>query len=107
MYKFKIGDTVQITAGKDKGRSGKVLSVAPKDHQVIIEGLNQVKKHVKKTQNEPGKVITLTKPVSVANIALLCPSCQKTTRVGFDISVSPKVRVCHRCRQVINITTSK
>ncbi len=107
MYKFKVNDQVQVTAGKDKGRSGKVLEVNPKDHRILVEGVNLYKKHIKAKGNEPGQILTLPRPLPVANIALICPSCQKPTRVGFDASVKPKVRVCHLCRQVINTTTTK
>ena len=107
MYKFKVNDTVQIKAGKDKGRSGKVLEVNPKDHTVLVEGINLYKKHIKAKGNEPGQIITLPRPLSVASIALICPSCGKSTRIGFDASQKPKVRVCHLCRQVINSVSPK
>lgn len=108
MFKFKINDNVQITSGKDKGRTGKVLKVLPVSQKVLVEGVNLYKKHIKpKNQNEPGQIVTLPRPIAVANVAIICPSCGKPTRVGFDASVKPKVRVCHRCRQVINTPTSK
>ena len=107
MFKFKIGDTIKITAGKDKGRTGKVLKVIPQDQKVLAEGLNVYKKHIKAKANEPGKIVTLPRAISVASVALVCPSCGKATRVGFDASQSPKVRVCHLCRQVITSETKK
>lgn len=107
MFKFKIGDTVSITAGKDKKRTGKIIKVFPKDQKVLVEGVNEVKKHIKKTQNEAGKIVTIPKPISVGNVSVVCPSCQKTTRVGFDVSGKPKVRVCHHCRQVITDQKAK
>lgn len=107
MFKFKINDIVHITSGKDKGRQGKILKVLPIDQKVLVEGINQYKKHLKPKNNEAGSIITLPRAISVANVALLCPSCGKPTRVGFDISVKPKVRICHLCRQVINTPTTK
>lgn len=107
MFKFKIGDTIKITAGKDKGRSGKILKVFPQDQKVLVEGLNEYKKHIKAKGNETGKIVTLPRPISTASVALVCPSCGKATRVGFDSSQSPKVRVCHLCRQVITSDTKK
>lgn len=107
MYKFKVNDTVQITAGKDKGRTGKVLEVNPKENTVLVEGVNLYKKHIKPRGNEAGQILTLPRSLSVASVALVCPSCGKPTRVGFDASVKPKVRVCHLCRQVINHTPKK
>lgn len=107
MFKFKIGDTVKITAGRDKGRSGKILKVNPKEKSVLVEGINLYKKNIKPKGNEAGQTLTLPRAISVGNIALICPSCQKPTRVGFDASQKPKVRVCHLCRQVINDNTPK
>lgn len=107
MYKFKVNDTVQITAGKDKGRTGKVLQVNPKAHTVLVENINVYKKHVKARGNEPGQLLTLPRAIATANIALVCPSCGKPTRVGFDASVKPKVRVCHLCRQIIKPETKE
>ena len=107
MFKFKIGDTIKATSGKDKGQTGKVLKVLPRLGKVLVEGLNLYKKHIKPKNNEEGKILTLPRAISVANVALVCPSCGKTTRVGFDASQAIKVRVCHRCRQVINDNAPK
>lgn len=107
MYKLKVNDTVKITAGKDKGRTGKILKVFPKDQKVLVEGLNVYKKHLKAKGNEAGSIATLPRPISTASVALVCPSCGKATRVGFDASQNPKVRVCHLCRQIITNETKK
>lgn len=107
MFKFKIGDTIKITAGKDKGRTGKILKVLPQDQKVLVEDLNLYKKHLKPKGNEAGQIVSLPRPISTASIALVCPSCGKATRVGFDASQKPKVRVCHLCRQVITTETKK
>jgi len=107
MFKFKVGDTIIATAGKDKGRTGKVLKVIPTDQKVLVEGLNVYKKHIKAKGNEAGKIVTLPRSISVASVALVCPSCGKATRVGFDASQTPKVRVCHLCRQVITSVSKK
>jgi large subunit ribosomal protein L24 len=107
MFKFKIGDTVKITAGKDKGRTGKILKVLPQNQKVLVEGLNVYKKHLKPKGNEAGQIATLPRPISTASVALVCPSCGKATRIGFDASQEPKVRVCHLCRQVITAETKK
>jgi len=107
MFKFKVEDTIIITAGKDKGRTGKILKVIPEDQKVLVEGLNVYRKHIKAKGNEAGKIVTLPRSISVASVALVCPSCGKSTRVGFDASQTPKVRVCHLCRQVITSKTKK
>ena len=107
MFKFKVNDTVKITAGKDKGRTGKILKVIPGDQKVLVEGLNVYKKHIKANGNEAGKIVTLPRSISTASVSLVCPSCGKATRVGFDASQTPKVRVCHLCRQVITSENKK
>jgi large subunit ribosomal protein L24 len=106
MFKFKINDQVKITSGKDKGQTGKIIKVLPAQSQVLVEGKNTYKKHVKKQMNQAGQVVTLERPLSVAKIALICPHCQKTTRIAFDATQQPKVRVCRKCGQVINTTTT-
>jgi len=107
MFKFKINDNVQITAGKDKGRSGMIIKVLPADQKVLVEGINLYKKHIKPKGNEAGTILTLPRAISVASVALICPSCGQPTRVGFDASQTPKVRICHKCRQIISSETKK
>ncbi len=107
MFKFKTNDTVQVTAGKDKGRTGKILKVFPKTQKVLVEGLNVYKKHIKPKGNEAGTILTLPRALPTASIAIICTSCGKPTRVGFDASQNPKVRVCHKCRQIITSVTKK
>lgn len=107
MFKFKTNDIIQVTAGKDKGRTGKVLKVLPVSQKVLVEGINQYKKHIKPKGNEPGTIVTLPRAISTASVALVCPSCGKPTRVGFDASQNPKVRICSKCRQIITSVTKK
>jgi large subunit ribosomal protein L24 len=105
--KLKIhrGDTVQVTTGKDLGRSGKVMEVLPVEGRVIVEKLNIVHKHtrpqpVKGTrgaQMTPGGVVQTEAPLRIDNVALLCPSCSKPTRVGYRFNdEGAKIRVCRR-----------
>jgi large subunit ribosomal protein L24 len=101
MYKFKLNDQVKITAGKDKGQTGKVIKLFPKMDKLIVEGKNLYTRHIKASAGKPGSKTKLPRPIPTANIALVCPSCQKTTRVGFDITQKPKIRICRRCGQVI------
>jgi len=107
MYKYKIGDTVKVTAGKDLGQTGKILEVLPRSHRIVVEGLNQYKRHLKARNNQPGKMIEKSRPIPVANIALVCPGCHKPTRVGFDATQEPKVRICKKCGHVIKNQESK
>jgi len=101
MYKFKLNDKVKITAGKDKGQTGKIIKLLPKENKVIVEEKNLYTRHIKAAAGKPGSKTKLPRPLPTANIALICPSCQKTTRIGFDITQKPKIRICRRCGQVI------
>lgn len=101
--KIKKGDMVKVTAGKDKGREGKVERVDRKDSTVVLPGINQYKKHRKKTgPDRPGEIITLDRPVRMANIALICPKCKQPTRVGFITANNKKSRICRKCDTIID-----
>ena len=96
--KIKKGDSVQIVAGKDKGKTGKVEKVLTKESKVLVEGVNQYKRHIKaRYAGQKSEIITITKPLPVANMMLVCPSCKKLTRVGYKISKDTKVRICKKC----------
>lgn len=101
MFKFKIGDTVKITSGKDKNQTGKIIKVLSKQQKVIVEDKNLYTHHLKASPNKPGSKIKLPRPIFTANISLICPSCQKSTRIGFDTTQKPKIRICRRCNQII------
>ena len=103
MLKFKVGDSVKITSGKDKGRSGKIEKVFPKKENVLIPGINISKKHLKGQQGKKGGIYDIPKPLAFAKIALICPKCKKTTRVGFRLAGKEKVRICKKCRKEIVI----
>jgi large subunit ribosomal protein L24 len=96
--RIKKDDTVIIIAGKDKGRSGKVLKVLPSEERVVVEGLNMVKRHTKPDMANPnGGVIAKEAPLHVSNVALRDPKTGKPTRVGFKMvgegATARKVRV--------------
>jgi large subunit ribosomal protein L24 len=100
--KLKIGDTVKIILGKDRGRTGKVEKILPKKASVIVTGINVYKKHLKsKGQDQPGGIIDITRPLSVAKVALICPKCKIPTRVGYQGSGNQKIRICRKCQQPI------
>lgn len=102
MIKFKIGDTVKITAGKDKGREGKIEKILPQDRKAIIPGVNLYKKHVKGFGDVKGGVYDIPRSLGFGKIALLCPKCKKITRVGFKFAGSEKVRICKKCGKEID-----
>ncbi len=100
--KILKNDEVIVTRGKDKGKSGKVEGVVTKGAKVLVAGVNQYKRHRKaKNQNEQSQIVTITKPLPVSNVALLCPKCKKPTRVGYKTEKDKKVRVCKKCDAVI------
>ena len=108
--KIKTGDKVKILAGKDKGKSGKVLQVFVKENRVVIEGLNLLLKHQRaRKQGETGQRIQFPAPLDVSNVALICPKCGETTRVGFKVEKNTvengkkniKNRVCIKCKETI------
>ncbi|MBF9017140.1 MULTISPECIES: 50S ribosomal protein L24 [unclassified Oceanispirochaeta] len=100
-YKIKKGDQVQIIAGKDSGKSGRVLKIQRDTGRAIIEGLNMVKKAQKpKAQGEKGSIIELEAAIDLSNVQLLCKKCGPT-RVGIKVDGDSKVRVCKKCGEAL------
>jgi large subunit ribosomal protein L24 len=97
--KIKKGDRVRVLTGKDRGKDGNVTRVLPDAGKVIVDGVNVAKKHQRATKaTMQGGIIDKDMPLPVANVALLCPACGKTTRVGYKIDGDgTKVRVCKKC----------
>ena len=97
--KIKKGDKVQVLTGKDRGAKGEVTRVLPTAGKVIVDGVNVAKKHQKATKaTMQGGIIDKDMPLPVANVALLCPACDKPTRVGYRFDPDgTKVRVCKKC----------
>ena len=103
MLKVRKNDMVVCRAGKDKGKKGKVLSVFPKRNRVIVEGVNFIKRHTRKTREDrQGGIIQREASVHISNLMLFCNKCNKAVRVGFTLlKDGKKVRVCKKCREVI------
>jgi large subunit ribosomal protein L24 len=100
--KIKKGDRVVLLAGKDKGRTGNVLKVLPKESRVLVEGLNMVQRHTRPTQGDPqGGIKNKEATVHVSNVAIV-DSKGKPTRVGFRVEGDKKVRVAKTTGEVIN-----
>lgn len=96
--KLLKGDTVKVVAGKDKGKIGKILRAYSKEEKVLVENVNQYKRHLKKrTEGGNSQIVTITKPLPLSNISLICPKCSKVTRVGFKIEKGKKIRFCKKC----------
>jgi len=100
--KIKKGDNVAVTVGKDRGRQAKVETVNTKAATVYLAGINQYKKHKKpQAGGQPGEIVTLSRPVKLANVALVCPKCKQITRVGFRQTGEKKLRICRKCEMEI------
>lgn len=99
--KIQKGDKVKIILGKDRGKEGKVEFVLGKQEKIFVGGANIYKRHVKKHGTMEGGIIDLSKPMDVSNVALICPNCNKVTRVGYKILEKNKVRICRICKQEI------
>lgn len=100
--KFIKGDNVLVTAGKDKGKKGKIEKIFPDEARVLVHGVNSFKRHTKKRdEKNPGGIIEHFRPLPVGNIALVCPSCGKPTRVGYLMTKNEKMRICRKCGQKI------
>jgi len=100
--KIKKGDQIIVTAGKDKGRKGKVDVVFTATNSVIVPGINMYKRHTKKRdEKNPGGIIDKPRPLSPGNIAVICPKCNKPTRIGYVVTKGQKERICKKCEQRI------
>jgi large subunit ribosomal protein L24 len=103
MQKIRKGDKVVVLSGRDKGRSGEVLRVLPKEETAIVRGINIIVRHQRQTQAQEGGLIRKEAPIHLSNIALADPKDGKPTRVGFQIQADgKKVRVAKRSGEVIN-----
>jgi large subunit ribosomal protein L24 len=100
--KLKKGDNVLIIAGKDKGRTAKILKSLVKERRVLVEGMNLKRKHIKpKREGEQGQVISVATPVDISNTKFLCPKCGKAARIGYQINGDKKVRICKKCKSEV------
>ncbi|PHP65003.1 50S ribosomal protein L24 [Zhengella mangrovi] len=102
MQKIRKGDKVVVLAGKDKGRSGEVLKVMPKENKALVGGINLVRRHQRQTQTQEGGIITKEAGIDLSNLAVADPKDGKATRVGFEVRDGKKVRVAKRSGEVIN-----
>ena len=106
--KIKTGDKVKILSGKDKGKIGKVLQIFTSENKVVVEGANlMIKNQRPKKQGEKGQRIQFPAPLNSSNVALICPKCGQTTRVGSSRIVlegkqkTSNNRICKKCKEVI------
>ena len=94
----KKGDTVVVLSGKDKGKQGKVLEVMPKSGKVVVEKVNVVSRHTKpRKQGETGGIVQREAAMYASKVQVVCPKCNKGTRVAHKIEGGKKTRVCKHC----------
>ncbi len=101
--RIRKSDTVQIIAGKDKGKTGDVLQVFPKEGKVTVRGLNMVKRHIKPNQQQQqGGIVEKEAALQISNIMPLDPEDGRPTRIGFKVVEGKKVRVSRRTGKVLD-----
>lgn len=100
----RTGDYVEVIAGKDRGKRGKILEVVPKTSRVVVEGVNVVKRHTRPSQNNPqGGIIEHAAAVHSSNVMIYCRKCNSRTRIGKKILAGgEKVRYCKNCGEVLD-----
>jgi large subunit ribosomal protein L24 len=101
--KIKKGDTVVVLTGRDKGKEGEVVSVRPKEHKVVVQGVAMAKRHQRPSQTSQGGIVEQEMAIDVSNVALLDPKDKKPTRVGFKVlKDGRKVRIAKRSGEEID-----
>jgi large subunit ribosomal protein L24 len=100
-YKLRKDDEVEVVAGKNKGKRGKVLSVDRDKGRLVVEGVNMVKKAKRrKTKQERGGIVEFEAPIHISNVNIVCKKCGKT-KIAYKIEGDKKIRVCRKCGEVL------
>lgn len=106
--KIRKGDKVRVIAGKDRGQEGTIERIYEKKNKIVIQGINMVKRHMKKSQELPqGGIIDVPRPLNLSNVMVLCGKCKKPTRIQFKTEKGKKIRVCSKCDAELNTPKSK
>lgn len=101
--KVKKNDTVLVLTGKDAGKTAKVLVANPKTNKVVVDGVNVQKKHKKaRSANEVSSIQNQSGAIDVSNVLVVCPVCNKATRVAYKIEGDKKVRICKKCGAILD-----
>ena len=102
MNKIKKNDVVYVLSGRSKGKSGKVFRIYPSKGSALVEGINYVKKHTRKTKSDQqGGIVQKESPIHLSNIALFCKTCNKPAKVGINVLADgTRSRYCKRCKEV-------
>jgi large subunit ribosomal protein L24 len=101
--RLKKGDTVKVIAGKEKGKSGKILSTIPAKQRVVVEKINLIKKHQRPDAKGKGGIVEKEGPIHVSNVMYLCDKCGSGVRIGYKIlDDGKKARVCAKCHETLD-----
>ncbi|MCX7816588.1 MAG: 50S ribosomal protein L24 [Syntrophales bacterium] len=101
--KLKKGDMVKVLAGKEKGKTGKILKVIPEKCRVIVEKVNIVKKHKRPDVHGKGGILEKEASIHLSNVAYLCSKCNTGVRIGYKVlEDGKKVRICKKCNEVLD-----
>jgi large subunit ribosomal protein L24 len=102
--RIKQGDNVKVMSGKDAGKTGKITQVLPEDDKVVVEGANILVKHLRpRKQGEKGQRIEFNAPVDASNVQVVCPKCNKITRIHYKVLADGrKERTCSKCKESLS-----
>ena len=101
-FKIRKDDTVEVIAGKDKGKRGTVVRILSKKDAVIVSGVNIVKKAMKKrSQQDQGGIVEIEAPLNISNVGVVCKKCGRPVKVGYKLNGDKKVRVCRKCGETL------
>lgn len=101
-FKIRKDDTVEVIAGKDKGKRGTVVRVITKKDAVIVSGVNIVKKAMKKrSQQDQGGIVEIEAPLNISNVGIVCKKCGRPVKAGYKFNGDKKVRVCRKCGETL------
>jgi large subunit ribosomal protein L24 len=105
LSRLKKGDEVKVLAGKDKGKTGKILKTIPEESRIVVEKINIIKRHKRPDQKTRGGVVEKEGPLHVSKVALFCKKCNDGVRVRNKVleDGKKKVRICCKCSEVINV----
>jgi len=102
--RLKKGDMVKVLAGKDKGKTGKILKAIPEKNKVVVEKINVIKKHKRPDQKSKGGVVEKEAAMNVSKVSIICGKCKEATRIKNRIlEDGKKIRICSKCNDVIDV----
>lgn len=101
--KIKRNDKVFVEVGKDRGKTGIVKRVLKDSGKIVVQGISVAKKHVKpKGKEKVGGIVETERPINASNVMIVCPSCNKTSRVGYKVTEKTKERICKKCAESLD-----